>query len=95
MPPGCYRHLLISERDMNLRIGVKELLRHLDDGGLWGSQLQMLQEGGSDPLIHQDSTVLRVVAELNNVEMSVVRFQQMSLRATSHFANQLRCVNRH
>ncbi len=39
-------------------------------------------------LVNQSPAVLRVILEFDDVEISIVGFQQMRLRAASHFANE-------
>ena len=38
-------------------------------------------------LIHQDAAVLRIVPELDDVEIAVIRFQQVGLSPAAHLAD--------
>jgi hypothetical protein len=50
--------------------------------------LQIIQENGSDPFIDQNATVLRIIPKFDHVEMAVVAFEQMRLRAAAHLSDQ-------
>ena len=49
--------------------------------------LEIPQEHGGEQLVHQNSAMLRIVAEFDDVKVAVIRLQQMGLRASSHFSD--------
>jgi hypothetical protein len=63
--------------------------------GLRGRNLQMRKDLRSDCLVHENSAVLEVILKLDDVEVAIVGFQQMSLSAAPHFSNEADCVYRH
>ena len=48
-----------------------------------------------DPLIHENSAVLGVILELDDVVVAIVGFQQMRLGAASHLPDEAAGVYRH
>lgn len=46
-----------------------------------------------DPFVDKNTAVLRIVDELDNVTVTVVPFNEMSLCSTSQFANKLLSVD--
>jgi hypothetical protein len=50
--------------------------------------LQVAQEDTGDPFVDQDAPVLRVIAELHDVEMAVLGLYEVRLRAAAHFPNE-------
>ena len=56
---------------------------------------KVFEKARSNPLIDQDSPVLWVVPELDNVEVTIRRLKQVGLRPAPHFSDQAASVNRH
>ena len=56
---------------------------------------EVIQENRSDPFIDQYAAMLRIIAKFDDVEMAVVAFQQMRLRAAAHLADQACGLNQH
>ncbi len=50
--------------------------------------LQVIQKSRSDPFIDQNAAMLRIIEKLDHVEVAVVAFQQMRLRAPAHLPDQ-------
>ena len=57
--------------------------------------MQVFEEGGREPFIDQNATVLWIIEEFDDVEVAVVTFEQMGLRSTAHFSDQARGVDGH
>jgi hypothetical protein len=55
----------------------------------------MRQDLGGNRLVHENSAVLEVILKLDDVEVAIVGFQQMSLSAASHLSNEANCAYRH
>ena len=66
-----------------------------DDSVSGAATLKILQKCGRNPFVDEHSAMLRIVAKLYDVEMPVVCFQQMRLRATTHFGISRDSVDRH
>ena len=77
------------------RIGIDEIGGNFDDVARGGFNLQKAQQHRSDPLIDEDAPVLWVVLGLEDVEMPVIGFDQVSLRSTAHTAEPVACANGH
>ena len=95
MPARLDGHLPGSELHTDLGVRGEKIGRHLDHGRRGGRDLQKSQEHGGDPLIDKDATMLRVIAELDDVPMAIIRFQQMGLSASPHFSNRPDSGERH
>ena len=52
-----------------------------------GGDLQVLQEDRGNQFVDQDAAVLGVVPELDDVEVAVIRFQQVGLSPAAHLAD--------
>jgi len=51
---------------------------------LRAADLQITKEHRRDPLVDEDSAVLRIILRLDDVEVTVVSLDQMRLRAAFH-----------
>ena len=65
------------------------------NSGPWSGDLQILQEHRGNQLIHQNSAMLRVIPELHDVEVAVIRFDQVGLSPAAHFSDMPTGVERH
>jgi hypothetical protein len=50
--------------------------------------LEIAQEGAGEPFVDQNSAVLGIVREFNDVQLAVVRLDEVRLRPSPHLANQ-------
>jgi hypothetical protein len=57
--------------------------------------LQVFEEGGRDPFVDQNAPMLGIVAELDDVEVAIIAFQQVGLRSTAHFSDQTPSLDGH
>ena len=80
---------------MNVRVLPQEILRNSDNRRLRGRNPEVAEESRSDPLVHQNPPVLRIVEKLHNVEVRVTGFDQMRLRSAAHLADQAAGVDWH
>ncbi len=55
----------------------------------------MAEKRGREPFVDEDAPVLGIVGEFDDVESSILTFNEMSLRAASHFADQGAGANGH
>jgi hypothetical protein len=69
--------------------------RQVHDGGFRRRDLQVIEEGGGDPFVDQYPPVLRIIEELDDVEVAIVAFEQVGLRATAHFPDEAGGVDGH
>src|SRR5581483_1494308 len=95
METGWNRVMPRADRDTKIRIGGDKLLGKFDDRDLRHMNLQVTKERAGKPLINENPAVLRIVGELYDVKRSVFGLHQMSLSASTHFANQSAGANRH
>ena len=72
---------------MDFRVGGEERGADLDQGGLGSGNLEVVQQRGGEPLIHQDAAMLGIIAKLDDIPMAVIRLEQMRLSASSHFSH--------
>lgn len=49
--------------------------------------MQVLQENGRYQFVHQDAPVLGVVLEFDDIEVAVIRFQQVGLGPSAHLSD--------
>jgi hypothetical protein len=87
VPAGGDRDALRAQVDEDLRVGGQELGRDANDPGGRGRNLHVLQEDRRYQFIDQDAAVLGVVAELDDIEVAVVGFQEVGLSPAAHFAD--------
>ena len=87
LPPGLDLDAVRAELDVQVGIGGQELRLHLDEGGLWDGDLQVLENSRGERFVDQDAAVLGVVAELDDVPMAVVGLEELGLSASSHFSD--------
>jgi len=95
MPAWLGRGAAGSQRDVYFRILTQKLVAHLHDGGLWGDDLQVLEKYRGDHLIDQDAPVLGVFYEFDDVEITIVGFDEMSLRAAAHLSKEAHRIYGH
>ena len=57
----------------------------VQQGGGRGRDLEVVEEYGREQLVDQDAPVLRVIAEFDNIRVTVVRLQQVRLGPSAHF----------
>ena len=74
--------------EMHFRVGCEEFGGEPDDLVTRRGDLQMIQNFGGQEFINENPAVLRVILKLDDVEVAVVGFQQMGLRAAPHFADE-------
>jgi hypothetical protein len=82
---------------LEVKVGIGGDERFIDANDLCRgrSDTEVIQKNRRDPLVDEDSAVLRVIDELNHVAMTIGGFEQMSLRATAHLTNQTAGVSWH
>src|SRR5271157_1580863 len=68
---------------------------HVHDVGDGYWQTDHLCEARAQPVVDQDSSVLRVVLELDDIVMAVSAAHEMALRAAAHPADVLNCLYWH
>jgi hypothetical protein len=68
---------------------------HFNDFNRRHGKSNPLGEPGSEEIVCQHTSVLRIVLEFDDVEMSVIRAHQMALRASTHAFYMLDCLDRH
>ena len=95
MPAGVDRSLLRGQTDFHVVFTSEEGLVEFDDGGRRRGDLQVLDEARRDPLVDQNPQVLRILAELGDIEIAVARFEQVSLRTAAHVTEKTSGKNRH
>src|SRR5579862_2568529 len=95
MPSWCHGDSLRPEVNVYFRVGSQEVGRDPDQFRGRGGNLQVLQKNRRYQLIHQDPAVLRVVLKLDDVEIPVVRFQQVGLGPAAHLADEPAGGERH
>lgn len=88
MPAGFDGLPARSDLQTDIGIGLKEILRELDDPALRGVDLKMGENAAGDEFIDEYSAMLRVILKLDDVEIAVVGFQQMGLRAAPHLSDE-------
>jgi hypothetical protein len=81
---------LAAGAELNVNVGVasQEIGGQIYNGGLRRGDLQVIEKGGADPFVDQDSPMLGIIAELDDVEMAIVALEQVGLRSTAHFSDQ-------
>jgi hypothetical protein len=84
-----------AELDVNVGVGGQEIGRQVYDGGLGRGDLQVVEEGGGDPFVDQNAPVLRIIEELDDVEVAIVAFEQVGLRSAAHFPDEAGGVDGH
>jgi hypothetical protein len=80
---------------MHFGVGGDEFGRQDNELMSGARDLQMSQNLGRDELIHENPAVLRVILELDDVVIAIVRFQQMRLCAASHLPDEPAGIHRH
>ena len=73
---------------MNFGVCGNELGGEADDLMARTGNLQMGEDLRRHEFIHENPAVLRVILELDDVIIAIVRFQQMGLCAASHLADE-------
>ena len=63
------------------------------DGG--HGKPEIIEKHRRDPFVHQNPAVLRIVQELDHVEVAVGGFKEVRLRSAAHLADQPAGINRH
>ena len=87
LPAGLDIHAPRAKLHAALGIGGQETRAHLDQGGLGRGDLQIAEQSGTERLVDQNAAVLGVVAELDDIPLTVVGLQQMGLGAAAHFSD--------
>jgi len=87
MPAGDDRDALRAQMNTNLRVGGEEFGSQKNELGGRGGNLQVLQEDRGYQFVDQDAAVLGIILELDDVEVAVIRFQQVGLGPAAHFAD--------
>ena len=57
--------------------------------------LKIAEEFTGEPFIDQNAAMLRVIAELDDIEVLVFAFYEMGLSAPTHFSDQAMSANGH
>ena len=95
MPAGLHLQPARAKREMDVGIGLEEVGRDAQKSCLGRGELEVVKQGGGDQLIDEDTRMLRIIAEFDHVPTTVVGFQKVRLRASSHFADVPDCGQRH
>ena len=77
------------------RISFEKSRREIHHSGFGRGDFQEIQENRSDPFIDQNAAMLRIIEEFDDVEMTVVAFEQMRLSAAAHLPDQACGLNQH
>jgi hypothetical protein len=59
----------------------------VDERSFRDGDLEVAKQFGGECFVDQDAAVLRVIAELDNVPVTIVCFEKMGLGAASHFSD--------
>src|ERR1039457_5702911 len=95
VPAGRDFRAARSELYVDPGVRREELAAEIDDRGGRDRDPQVAQEHSRNPLVHQDTAVLRVVPELDDVEMAILAFHEVRLRAPAQLTDQANGVDRH
>ena len=72
--------------EVNFGIGVQEVLLQFDEGDVWLGNFKIGKDTGGDPFVNQNPFGLRIIGELDDIEITICCFEQMGLGATAHFS---------
>src|SRR6185437_1874784 len=80
---------------LDFRIPLQKLRGQGNDLLFRSGDLQMGKNLTGNPLIDENSSVLRVILEFDDVAVAIVGFQKVRLRATPHLPDEAARVYRH
>ena len=95
VPTGFDGQVAGAELNVNCGVGGQEAGGQVYHGGLGRRDLQVMEEGGGQPFIDQNPAMLGIIAELDDVEVAIVAFEEVGLRSTAHFSDQTPGVDGH
>ena len=95
VPAGFHRLMPGTQLDVDVGIGFQKCGREAHDGGRGRRDFQVIEENRRDPFIDQNAAMLRIIAKFDHVEVAVVAFEQMRLRAAAHLPDQACGFNQH
>src|SRR5580704_17664085 len=95
MPAGLHRSATVAGLQSHIGILVEKLRRQRNHLLRRRRNLKMRKNFARNPLIHQNSAVLRVILELDDVVIAIVGFQQVRLSPAPHLTDEVAGVYRH
>ncbi len=80
---------------MDVRMRCEELFAHVDQRRFRRRDLQVIEQRAAQQFVDEHAPVLRIVAELDDIPIAVVGFEEVRLRASSHLADMTDGGERH
>ena len=95
MPAGFNLHPPRAQREVDLRVVAQKGIADIQNTGPGRGDMQIVEQDRGNSLVHQDTAMLGIVAELDHIPVVVVGFEQVRLRSAAHFADVPDCGKRH